>query len=165
MCDLKEGFKLCTCSGELKDTDPNWTLSRLSDVEQTRRKRIRKGLYSMPPEAIAAKDHAARYDNSVSPELLQKLETVKAEPAKKAQEAADGQAQTEFLLTLLHKRNCFDFNYIPTEGDSPLLEGVLQGRRVASFKYSRGSWNDRLSLGNTAHCATILDIFKSAKNE
>jgi hypothetical protein len=79
--------------------------------------------------------------------------------------AEENKNQIGFLLRQLSKRNCFDFSYIPTEGDSLLLEEVLQGRRVASFKYSRGRWNDRLSLGNTAHCATILDIFKSAKNE
>lgn len=119
MCDLQDGFKLCTCSPE--------SLKELT---------IFRGI---PIDRIQFPDFQPTYIwtlKSIDPNPGPSLRGRSVLPKLNVGDVAN----IEFVEQEMNARNCFDFEYQPDEGDYISFQQVQDPTKYFAFRFTAQKW-------------------------
>lgn len=127
MCDFNNGIKLCTCNGE-----------KIKYRQQELYRKVKGELVKIPNKKndsipIIYIWHLFRYigQNEENFELGQYIPPT--------DDIGNG-LNAEWIALNLNVENCFDFEYIPSEGDNLFITQNIEFSPYISFIFKNGEW-------------------------
>jgi hypothetical protein len=119
MCNFKHGFILCTCETETKPIVHNQNSRRYKNTLQAKIAGYRWSL--------------ARFVNGFDSEMEGSYELPSQD--------IGAELTAEWVLLNLNNGNCFDFDYIPGEGDNLIMKRADEWEYL-SFIFTQGEWRE-----------------------
>lgn len=125
MCDFTKGLKFCTC-------DP--VTGNITHNKKSRRNKDTSG--SFPKEFTWTLD---RYVTTLETDFIGSM--------RMPQDNLGNGLSEEWVLLHLNLENCFDFDYIPHEGDRLMIRDKDDSYQYMSFIFKGNSWIADVYIG------------------
>ncbi|MBF7091290.1 hypothetical protein IUY40_07040 [Flavobacterium sp. ALJ2] len=115
MCDTGKEIKLCTCV-------PNGINSIVHNKKSRKFKKLRNEF------TWTLKKYVGDSDFTMDGMIIFPLDALSEDLTNKK------------MLVALNSKNCFDFDYIPNEGDNLRIDTPHTNQKFLSFIYRKGEW-------------------------
>ncbi len=117
MCDFEKGFKLCSCILEKPNTKKFGKSKKYKDL---------------PQKKLGYRWYLSRFVQSVEEPVMEGIYELPSKDLGKG-------LNDDWILINLNLKNCFDFEYFPSEGDNLIFRSDDKYEYL-SFTFTNGTW-------------------------